>query len=98
MPMVYEPGRYRVLDSSLSPAPIAVTIDFRLTLSDAAKNASTPYQKWLDEDVHWIITAEERSEFRSLASDKERDRFVEKFWLRRDPTPGTPENEYKEEH
>jgi len=56
------------------------------------------YKKWLEEDVRWIITDSERSEFMRLSTDKQRDQFVEAFWLRRDPTPGTPENEFKEEH
>jgi GWxTD domain-containing protein len=56
------------------------------------------YQKWLNEDVVYIITAEERAEFQRLRTDQERDRFIENFWLRRDPTPGTAENEFKEEH
>src|SRR5262249_61508013 len=33
-----------------------------------------------------------------LSNDEERDQFIEAFWARRDPTPDTPENEYKEEH
>lgn len=56
------------------------------------------YQRWLDEDVRWIITPEERAAFLRLSKDEDRDRFVEAFWLRRDPTPGTVENEFKEEH
>lgn len=56
------------------------------------------YQRWLDEDVRGIITPEERSTFLRLSKDEDRDRFVEAFWLRRDPTPGTVENEFKEEH
>jgi len=56
------------------------------------------YKKWLDEDVRWIITPEELSAFKQLSNDEERDNFIEQFWLRRDPTPDTPENEYKEEH
>ena len=56
------------------------------------------YQRWLDEDVHWIITDEERAAFLRLSKDEDRDRFIEAFWLRRDPTPGTVENEFKEEH
>lgn len=56
------------------------------------------YKKWLDEDVRWIITDEERSAFKQLSNDEERDQFIEAFWARRDPTPDTPENEYKEEH
>ena len=56
------------------------------------------YKKWLDEDVRWIITDEELSAFKKLANNAERDVFIEGFWQRRDPTPDTAENEYKEEH
>src|SRR5713226_8687828 len=56
------------------------------------------YRAWVEEDVHWIISPEERAAFEKLATDDERDQFVEQFWSRRDPTPGTVENEYKEEH
>jgi GWxTD domain-containing protein len=59
---------------------------------------SKTYRKWLDEDVRWIITDEERSTFMQLSNDEERDQFIEAFWQRRDPTPDTEENEYKEEH
>jgi len=56
------------------------------------------YKKWLEEDVVWIITDEERAAFKQLSNDEERDNFIEAFWQRRDPTPDTEENEYKEEH
>jgi len=59
---------------------------------------SKTYKKWLAEDVAWIITDEEKSAFKKLSNDEERDQFIEQFWLRRDPTPDTVENEYKEEH
>jgi len=59
---------------------------------------SKTYKKWLDEDVRWIITGEEMQAFKQLSNDEERDQFIEQFWLRRDPTPDTVENEYKEEH
>jgi GWxTD domain-containing protein len=59
---------------------------------------SKVYKKWLDEDVVWIITDEERAAFKQLSNDEERDQFIEAFWQRRDPTPDTEENEYKEEH
>jgi GWxTD domain-containing protein len=59
---------------------------------------SKPYKKWLDEDVVYIITEEERAAFKQLSNDEERDNFIEAFWQRRDPTPDTEENEYKEEH
>jgi len=59
---------------------------------------NSTYKKWLNEDVRWIITPEEESAFKQLSNDEERDQFIEQFWLRRDPTPDTPDNEYKEEH
>jgi GWxTD domain-containing protein len=62
------------------------------------KEVGETYRKWLNEDVAWIITDEERQAFRQLSNDEERDNFIEQFWLRRDPTPDTVENEYKEEH
>ncbi len=56
------------------------------------------YKKWLNEDVAWIITDEERAAFKQLSNDEERDNFIEAFWQRRDPTPDTVENEFKDEH
>lgn len=62
------------------------------------QSAESPYLKWAREDVAYIITDQERAAFRQLNTDEERDHFIEQFWLRRDPTPGTPRNEAKEEH
>jgi GWxTD domain-containing protein len=56
------------------------------------------YKKWLEEDVSYIITDQERKAFKALKTDEERDSFVEQFWLRRDPDPDTPENEYREQY
>jgi GWxTD domain-containing protein len=62
------------------------------------KELAGPWKKWMSEDVTYIITDEERQAFKRLKTDEERQQFVEQFWLRRDPTPDTEENEYKEEH
>ena len=62
------------------------------------KELETPYKKWLNEDVGYIITDEERQAWKRLNTDDERQQFIEQFWLRRDPTPDTEENEFKEEH
>src|SRR4051794_6248325 len=62
------------------------------------KELETPYRKWLNEDVAYIITDEERAAFKKLQTDEEREQFIEQFWLRRDPTPDSVENEFKEEH
>jgi GWxTD domain-containing protein len=57
-----------------------------------------PYEKWLNEDVRWIINDQERAEFEKLSDDIQRDQFVEAFWERRNPTPGATGNTFKEEH
>jgi len=62
------------------------------------KELETPYKRWLEEDVRYIITDEERVAFKRLSTDEEREQFVEQFWRRRDPTLDSIENEYKEEH
>jgi GWxTD domain-containing protein len=73
--------------------------------SSAKRRKETPVgvptafpHKWLDEDVRYIITDQERADFSKLITDDQRDQFVEDFWARRNPTPQSPENPYKEEH
>jgi GWxTD domain-containing protein len=89
--------------SSSSTAP--ETISKPLSKKQIAKKQKAlerelagPWKKWMNEDVTYIITDEERQAFKRLKTDEERQQFVEQFWLRRDPTPDTEENEYKEEH
>jgi GWxTD domain-containing protein len=55
------------------------------------------YKTWLDEDVRWIITDTEAQAFKHLSNDEERDAFIENFWQRRNPSPDSPENEYRDE-
>ena len=62
------------------------------------KELETPWKKWLNEEVVYIISDEEKAAFKKLQTDEEREQFVEQFWLRRDPTPDTEENEFREEH
>jgi len=62
------------------------------------KELESPYKKWLEEEVPYIITAEERASFKKLSTDDEREQFIENFWERRNPNPGSPENEFKEEY
>jgi uncharacterized protein (TIGR03435 family) len=63
-----------------------------------AQAVSDRFNTWLDEEVVYIISEQEKTAFSQLTSDEERDLFIEQFWQRRDPTPGTPENEFKQEH
>jgi GWxTD domain-containing protein len=76
--------------AALRPAPVA----------QYAANFPMPeqHQNWLNHDVTYIISSGERKVFEALRSVEEREYFIEQFWLRRDPTPGTPENEFKKEH
>jgi GWxTD domain-containing protein len=64
----------------------------------ATPAAPSPYWKWLNEDVPYIITDDERYAFKRLTTDEERNHFIEQFWLRRDPKHSTAENEFKLEH
>jgi len=64
-----------------------------------SKELDNNYLKnWLEVDATYIITDEERAAFKRLTTDDEREQFIENFWLRRDPTPDTLENEYRDEH
>jgi GWxTD domain-containing protein len=56
------------------------------------------YKTWLEQDVSYIISDEERKAFKNLSNDDEREAFIENFWLRRNPNPDSPENEFREEH
>lgn len=56
------------------------------------------YKEWMEKDVTYVITDEERRAFKKLQTDDEREKFIEEFWRRRDPDPDTEENEFKEEY
>ena len=56
------------------------------------------YKDWLEHDVTYIITDEERKAFKKLETDDEREQFITEFWRRRDPDPDTDENEYREQY
>jgi len=56
------------------------------------------YKTWLDQDVSMIITDQEREAFKHLSNDEERDAFIENFWQRRNPSPDSPDNTFREEH
>jgi GWxTD domain-containing protein len=56
------------------------------------------YKTWLNQDVVWIISDDEAKSFKTLSNDEERDAFIEQFWLRRNPNPDSPDNEFREEH
>lgn len=61
-------------------------------------SANKIYTKWINEDVAYIITPDEKKAFKALQTNEERENFIANFWARRDPNPDTEENEYKEEY
>ena len=64
----------------------------------AAANLPERFQKWIDEEVVYIITPAERDVFLALHTDRERDLFIDAFWKHRNPAPGSRENEFRKEH
>jgi len=62
------------------------------------KELDTPYRKWLEEDVVYIITSEEKKSFLQLSTNEEREQFIEVFWQRRNADPESGDNSFKEEH
>ncbi len=56
------------------------------------------YSDWVNKDVEYIITGDEKKAYKVLKTDEERENFIENFWRRRDPDPDTEENEYREEY
>ena len=83
-------------DDTTVPKPLSKK-EMKRREKQLRKELEGPWKKWLNEDVTYIITDEERQAFKRLQTDEEREQFVENFWKRRDPTPDTEENEYKEE-
>ncbi len=71
-----------------------------LTMAAAAQQEEKedPFKKWLEEDVAYIISAEEKDVFRNLTTEDEKLVFIEQFWRSRDPDPRTEENEFRSEH
>jgi len=65
---------------------------------EEGKKLAEKYKKWLDEEVIYIISETEKEVFKSLVSDEQRENFIKSFWRRRDPSPATPFNEFREEH
>ena len=90
--------RHTALTPALAAGLVVITAAALAAWPTSAQPPETPYGKWLTQDVAYIITDQERAAFKALQTDEEREHFIEQFWLRRDPTPGTVENEFKEEH
>jgi len=80
----------------LDKAPGKGKKEFNEGEKETYKTLDAKYRNWLDM-VSYITVLDERKVFLKLVNDRDRDAFINIFWLQRDPTPGTPENEYKNE-
>ena len=77
--------------------PQSIAVAKQPETSESLGPVSNSYFRWLNEDVAYIIDQAERTAFLRLTNDEEREKFIEQFWERRNPTPGAP-NKFKEEH
>src|ERR1700682_5643444 len=85
-------------DPNAAPAPQKLDKAQKKKIRKSLKELDTPYKQWLNEDVVYIISPAERNAFGQLATNEEREQFIEQFWLRRSSNPDLPDNEFKEEH
>jgi len=78
--------------------PQKLTKEQKKKMGKALKELDRQYKEWLNEDVIYIISPEERTAFLRLDTNEEREQFIEQFWLRRSSNPDLPDNDFKEEH
>jgi GWxTD domain-containing protein len=75
-----------------------LTKDQKQKMKKTLKELDNSFKTWLNEDVTYIISPEERTAFLRLETNEEREQFIEQFWLRRSSNPDMPDNDFKEEH
>ena len=93
------PATQAPVDPAAAPPPLKkLDKEQKRKLKKTLKELDTPYKQWLNEDVIYIISPEERQAFLQLATNEEREQFIEQFWLRRSANPDLPDNDFKEEH
>src|SRR5256884_49958 len=85
-------------DPTAAPGPQKLTKDQKKKMGRALKELDKQYKEWLNEDVIYIISPDERTAFLQLDTNEEREQFIEQFWLRRSGNPDLPDNDFKEEH
>jgi len=80
------------------PQAQKLTKDQKQKMKKTLKELDNSFKTWLNEDVIYIISPEERTAFLQLETNEEREQFIEQFWLRRSSNPDMPDNDFKEEH
>jgi GWxTD domain-containing protein len=85
-------------DPMAAPVPQKLTKETKKKMRKTLKELDSTYRQWLQEDVTYIISPDERNAFLQLDTNEEREQFIEQFWLRRSSNPDLPDNDFKEEH
>jgi GWxTD domain-containing protein len=85
-------------DPGAPPAPQKMDKETKRKMKRTLKELDSSYRQWLNEDVTYIISPDERNAFLQLDTNEEREQFIEQFWLRRSSNPDLPDNDFKEEH
>ena len=85
-------------DAGDTPTAKKVDKAAKRKMKQTLKELDSAYKQWLNEDVIYIITPDERNAFLQLQTNEEREQFIEQFWLRRSSNPDLPDNDFKEEH
>ena len=85
-------------DQGIPPGPQKLDKETKKKMKRTLKELDSTYRQWLNEDVTYIISPDERNAFLQLDTNEEREQFIEQFWLRRSSNPDLPDNDFKEEH
>jgi len=85
-------------DPGAAPVPQKIDKEQKRKIKRTLKELDSQYRQWLNEDVIYIVSPEERNAFLQLDTNEEREQFIEQFWLRRSSNPDLPDNDFKEEH
>ena len=85
-------------DPGTPPVPQKMDKETKRKMKRTLKELDSSYRQWLNEDVTYIISPDERNAFLQLDTNEEREQFIEQFWLRRSSNPDLPDNDFKEEH
>src|SRR5260370_30859024 len=88
----------RLFSSRAIVLVVAILLSFNGICSGQKKQKlEKNYREWLERDVAYIITKDERDAFLKLTTDDAREKFIETFLAIRNPSPGSPANSYKDE-
>jgi len=98
VPQVFAQQAPPAQDPMAPPVPQKLTKETKKKMRKTLKELDNTYRQWLQEDVTYIISPDERNAFLQLDTNEEREQFIEQFWLRRSSNPDLPENDFKEEH